>query len=202
MENKTQHTPEPWRIGIPGTVVADSAEGITIKGATGPENVEYYGGNLICESVCNANAARIVACVNACKNVPNDWLQENGVAAMIEERDQLKRIATQDIDAMATMQSEREHLDKCISEQRGCIEALQARNENQRHMIEELREQRTKLLDAFDKLLANPDRIAVAATAYHIAQKFPVSLAVQEQVDWYAKIIDIIAKAKGETNNG
>jgi hypothetical protein len=38
-----------------------------------------------------ANATRIVACVNACKNVPNEWLQSNAVYAVIEERDRLKR---------------------------------------------------------------------------------------------------------------
>lgn len=63
MENK--HTPTPWRTGIPGTVVADSSDGITIGGATGQENVDYYGGNLIGESISKANAEHIVKCVNA-----------------------------------------------------------------------------------------------------------------------------------------
>lgn len=52
----SKHTPGPWRLGIEGTVVADSADGLTIGGATGKENTDYYGGNLICESISMANA--------------------------------------------------------------------------------------------------------------------------------------------------
>lgn len=58
-------TPTPYRVGRPGTVVADSAEGITINGGTGPENVKHYGGNLIAESVSPENAAFIVEACNA-----------------------------------------------------------------------------------------------------------------------------------------
>jgi hypothetical protein len=50
------HTPTPFRVGRPGTVVSDSAEGLTLNGATGPENVKHYGGNLIAESVSPENA--------------------------------------------------------------------------------------------------------------------------------------------------
>lgn len=59
-----KHTPTPWRVGRPGTVVSDSADGLTINGATGADNVEYYGGNLIAESVSEENAAFIVRAVN------------------------------------------------------------------------------------------------------------------------------------------
>lgn len=102
----TTHTPEPWRLGSPSTVVADSAEGITLNGATGPENVEYYGGNLICESVSNANAARIVACVNACKNVSNEWLQENAVYALIEDKERIERREANHIALLETQRDE------------------------------------------------------------------------------------------------
>ncbi len=64
----------------------------------------------------SANASRIVACVNACKNVPNEWLQSNGIAALSEERDQLKRIVNQDIDAMAELQEQRDELFKALTE--------------------------------------------------------------------------------------
>lgn len=53
-----KHTPAPWKIGIPGTVISDSSEGITIGGAI---NKKYYGGNLICESVSYNNAKLIAA---------------------------------------------------------------------------------------------------------------------------------------------
>jgi len=59
------HTPTPWRIGKNGGVVSDSAEGLVINGAFGKEAVEYYGGNLICESVTRANAEFIVEACNA-----------------------------------------------------------------------------------------------------------------------------------------
>lgn len=59
------HTPTPFRVGRPGTVVSDSAEGLTLNGATGPENVKYYGGNLIAESVSPENAEFIARACNA-----------------------------------------------------------------------------------------------------------------------------------------
>lgn len=34
------HTTTPWRVGRPGTVVADDDTGLTLNGAMGPENVE------------------------------------------------------------------------------------------------------------------------------------------------------------------
>jgi hypothetical protein len=106
MTTTAKHTPEPWRLGSPSTVVADSAEGITLNGATGPENVEYYGGNLICESVSNANASRIVACVNACKNVSNEWLQENAVYALIEDKERIERREANHIALLETQRDE------------------------------------------------------------------------------------------------
>lgn len=54
-----KHTPGPWRLGRAGVVVSNSSEGITIGGATGKENTDYYGGNLICESVSLGNAKLI-----------------------------------------------------------------------------------------------------------------------------------------------
>ena len=59
-----QHTLTPWRVGLSGSVVSDSAQGLPVNG--GFRDVEYYGGNLIAESVVNpANAALIVRAVNA-----------------------------------------------------------------------------------------------------------------------------------------
>jgi len=58
-----QPTPTPWRKGIrPDCVVAD----VPIDGGcNGTGDVEYYGGYLICESVTEANADRIIEAVNA-----------------------------------------------------------------------------------------------------------------------------------------
>jgi hypothetical protein len=66
------HTPTPWRVGRSGSVVSDSSEGITISGATGKQDVDYYGGNLIAESVSLENAAFIVESVNFYDRVHSD----------------------------------------------------------------------------------------------------------------------------------
>lgn len=64
------HTPEPWRKAvIANAIVADSDEGIEVDGATGDCAVEYYGGNLIGESISQGNADHIIACVNACAGI-------------------------------------------------------------------------------------------------------------------------------------
>ena len=54
----TEFTPGPWRLGYGHAVVADSTEGLTIRGSTEPE---YYGGNMIAESVAPANCHLISA---------------------------------------------------------------------------------------------------------------------------------------------
>ena len=57
-----EHTPGPWRQGnYPHTVVSESALGIDIIGATDEGAVEYYGGNLIAESVSTRNVPIIAA---------------------------------------------------------------------------------------------------------------------------------------------
>ena len=57
-----KHTPGPWRQGkTSATVVSDSALGIDMMGATDESAIEYYGGNLIAESVSTNNTALIAA---------------------------------------------------------------------------------------------------------------------------------------------
>lgn len=67
----SNHTPEPWRVGRAGSVVSDTP----VPGMGGSDAVEYYGGHLIGESIIEANARRIVACVNACAGMRNDELE-------------------------------------------------------------------------------------------------------------------------------
>ena len=71
--DKSTHTPGPWRTGKAcGAVVADSAEGIRIRGAVDADSVEYYGGNLIGESISPNNIPLIAAApelLEALKNV-------------------------------------------------------------------------------------------------------------------------------------
>lgn len=64
-----QHTPEPWKF-----VRQDKRfDGSQIIGTDG-ENIlfDQYGPD---GSTTDANAARIVACVNACAGIPNEYLQ-------------------------------------------------------------------------------------------------------------------------------
>jgi hypothetical protein len=91
-----KHTPEPWRLGKVGTVVADSSEGITIDGAKLDLAIHYFGGYLVGESISTNNANRIVACVNAMEGIedPQKFVDDRGMVskAAIElhaEREQL-----------------------------------------------------------------------------------------------------------------
>lgn len=56
--SEMRHTKGPWRHGVGHTVVSDHANGIEINGALVPE---YYGGNMIAESVSPNNAHLIAA---------------------------------------------------------------------------------------------------------------------------------------------
>ena len=91
----SNHTPEPWRVGRPGAVVSDTP----VPGMGGSDAVEYYGGHLIGESIIEANARRIVACVNACRGIGTDELEQHGLVSAVgyelieltKQRDELLR---------------------------------------------------------------------------------------------------------------
>lgn len=91
----SKHTPEPWRVGRPGAVVSDTP----VPGMGGSDAVEYYGGHLIGESIIEANARRIVACVNACRGLGTDELEQHGLVSAVgyelieltKQRDELLR---------------------------------------------------------------------------------------------------------------
>ena len=84
----TQHTPEPWALSrqvedtiSPVNIISGKVE-IAIIAA-----YEFRGASV---EEAQANAERIVVCVNACKGVSNEWLQENGVQERIDEIRSLK----------------------------------------------------------------------------------------------------------------
>ena len=59
---KGKWTSGEWRVGHNGMcVVSDCDEGLHIGGSTGADAIEYYGGNLIAESVIKDNAHLISA---------------------------------------------------------------------------------------------------------------------------------------------
>ena len=67
------HTKEPWR-SHSSVVTLNNQGGFDLRGAPNAEE----------------NAARIVACVNACAGIPNGNLEKGGVLeTVIKERDEL-----------------------------------------------------------------------------------------------------------------
>lgn len=75
----SKHTPEPW-------VIWNGGDGIMMYGAREPKR---GGVALMC---CNelvsgrtaiANSRRIVACVNACRGLPTDELEQKGLVAAV-----------------------------------------------------------------------------------------------------------------------
>ncbi len=71
---KTDHTPEPWRIGTPppnGEQTIGNEKGLMVAVATTGHGVSA-----------EANARRIVACVNACAGISTEALESEGSAVM------------------------------------------------------------------------------------------------------------------------
>ena len=80
----SKHTQEPWKVQHPHA------------GQRGWEIADSSGLNQISQDVTEANARRIVACVNACAGLPTEQLESsplggvlNGVAGLIAQRDEL-----------------------------------------------------------------------------------------------------------------
>jgi hypothetical protein len=66
------HTPGPWRVGRNGAVVAD----VPIPEMQGSDEVEYYGGHLVAESITPSNAQLIAAApdlLQACRDTMDYW---------------------------------------------------------------------------------------------------------------------------------
>ena len=82
------HSKEPWKLGRDGAVVCEEGKSVNLIG--GASDVEYYGGHLICESICKEDARRVVACVNACRGIETETLE---LSAFLNERE-LARLRT------------------------------------------------------------------------------------------------------------
>ena len=68
---KSKHTPTPWKLGKMYCVVAESNKNLSI---VSKDAFKYYGGNLIGESISQANAKRIVECVNALEGIEGEQM--------------------------------------------------------------------------------------------------------------------------------
>ena len=75
----SKHTPEPWRQHSEYKKAIIDQNGIVI-GTTSQNNAEHLQ---------YADAARIIACVNACATFDNDTLLDDGPRKLREDRDQL-----------------------------------------------------------------------------------------------------------------
>lgn len=79
---KPAYTKEPWRVGnYHCCVVSDTP----IDGVDSESSVEYYGGHCICEPCTDANADRIVACVNACAGITTEALNMGVVKGCMQQ---------------------------------------------------------------------------------------------------------------------
>ena len=100
---KTEHTPEPWRIGTPppnGEQTIGNEKGLMVAVATTGHGVSA-----------EANARRIVACVNACAGIPDEQLydQEPGclLSAMVEQEQEIMTITKQRDELLASLEAGR-----------------------------------------------------------------------------------------------
>lgn len=69
-----KHTPEPWHVGV------DKGYGgcpdITVCSSSGPvisSSADICGSSYV--EITEEDARRIIACVNACKGIPTEWLE-------------------------------------------------------------------------------------------------------------------------------
>lgn len=76
-----KHSKEPWRLGNGETVVSDDP----VPEVSGADEVEYYGGNLVGESIAGRNAIRIVACVNSCEGIKTEWLEAVNLGKLLAQ---------------------------------------------------------------------------------------------------------------------
>ena len=78
----TDHTPEPWSCEQPwagfSALRGPSKELIFGIACGGPEEKQP-------DAVCDANAARIVACVNACAGIPTEQLEKGDLGKVLRE---------------------------------------------------------------------------------------------------------------------
>lgn len=86
---KTAFNKGKW-VAHAGHVTSDSSDAIFLSGAKGAQAVDYYGGNLICESASKANA-RLIAAAPEMYNLLGsidfeDGMIENALGSDFKER--------------------------------------------------------------------------------------------------------------------
>lgn len=95
---------ENWKVGKNGCVVTDNAEGFSeTTGHTGSDNIEYYGGTLVCESIWKSKHAKLIAAapdlLNACQQMI-EWYGKRSIM-----RENLLSIDEQDSEIQNAMKA-------------------------------------------------------------------------------------------------
>ena len=191
----SKHTPEPWRVGRPGTVVSDTP----VPGMGGSDAVEYYGGHLIGESIIEANARRIVACVNALKNVSTEWLEaQNEIVCLgspIKDRFlELEKQRDELLGDIAEESAVREKLATLLAETAVALKGPEAALF--RHSWHDLADVAAGIVKQRDELLAAAEAVEIDAEE---CMDFDDCTGMFIPIDSYHKLMEAIANVKGET---
>ena len=106
---KTEHTPEPWRVGRRGNdVVGSNGLGDTVAMMIDCDSDEQT----------HANARRIVTCVNACAGIPDELLydQDPGclLSAMVEQEQEIRAITKQRDELLAAAEAIEIDAEECL----------------------------------------------------------------------------------------
>lgn len=91
--SKTQHTPGPWRANKDHFGAVRSEPGFSIKGSNseGVNAIAFLWSRDV-EAEQEANARRIVACVNACEGISTEALEAGAVKETLETLEKISRL--------------------------------------------------------------------------------------------------------------
>ena len=166
---KTEHTPEPWRIGRftgPGSYekVRETCGAMDVVVDTDSGPYVLAGCNINFPDDAKANARRIVACVNACAGIPTEALEDGSARA---ERDalremtggtfyEIKKQRDELLDEFNAYKEGSEEAFGTVVAQKQAAEArlqtMQSTIASQQGVICDFREQRDELLEALQSI--------------------------------------------------
>jgi len=122
--SEQKHTQEPWREGKSSPFMTCVVSDEEIEGIDGANEVAYYGGNLIAESVTPDNARRIVACVNACAGLDDVYLSNTSLYQLERDYSGLFEHNEKVEVELARLQSENARLEEKLAEAETQIDTI------------------------------------------------------------------------------
>lgn len=129
--NQIEYTPEPWQFHENGDGSFSILNHDKSKWVIGL----HLNGEMTIHKQ-RAVMMRIVSCVNSCKNVPNEWLQENAVYARIDEVEELKKNAIHDKHLIDELKAQNESLQCNLADIGDELNAKNAKNEKLIQLLE------------------------------------------------------------------